>query len=197
MIYDHYGDKVPLLIVWDTISAAVAKTVAEGDAFASGMMIDARIVTQGLRKLNARCASYKHSAILLQQVMSGGKDRMGNEIFNTSNVQAYKHVPSAILEVRRSTSKDRQIYNPHPADPKNPEIIGSEVDVKIRKNKLTGLDNRAVTLAMYMTSGFSKMDSLILYATNSGVCNKCFSSSGAWIQVYDHHGNELIKVKFD
>lgn len=194
LIYEHYGDKVPVLIVWDTISAAVAKTVAEGETFGSGMMIDARIITQGLRKLNARCANYKHSCILLQQVMSGGKDRMGNEIFKTSDVQAYKHVPSAILEVRRSTGKDRQIYNPNSADPRNPEVIGSEVDVKIRKNKLTGLDSRAVSLVMYMTSGFSKMDSLILYATNSGVCSKYFSGSGAWIQVYDHKGNELIKV---
>lgn len=194
LIYNHYGDKVPLLIVWDTISAAVAKTVAEGDTFGSGMMVDARIVTQGLRKLNARCANYKHSCILLQQVMSGGKDRMGNEIFKTSDVQAYKHVPSAILEVRRSTSKDRQVYNPHPADPRNPEVIGSEVDVKIRKNKLTGLDSRAVSLVMYMTSGFSKMDSLVLYATDSGVCKECFKTSGAWVQVYDHHGNELVKV---
>lgn len=194
MIYDRFGDKVPLLIVWDTISAAVAKTVAEGDPYGSGQMVDARINTQGLKKLNSRCSNYKHSLIIIQQVMSGGKDRMGNEIYKTSDVQAFKHVPSVIMEVRRSMSKDRQIYNPNPADPKNPEVIGYEVDVKIRKNKVTGLDNRSVSLTLLTTSGFSKMDSLVQFATDSGICKKYFSGAGAWIQVYDHKGNEYKKI---
>lgn len=187
LIYGKFGDKVPLLIEWDTISAAIPQTEAEDDKWGSGMMIGPRIITQGLRKLNARLANYKHSCILIQQVMSGGKDRMGNEIFKASDVQAFKHVPSVILEVRRSQGKDRQIYN------KDKEIIGSEVDVKVRKNKITGMDNRSVELAMYMTSGFSKLDSIIMYAT-SPVCAKYFSGAGAWIQVYDHNGNEYKKV---
>lgn len=194
LVYGKWGDKVPLLIVWDTISAAVAKTTAEGDPFASGMMASARIITQGLKKLNANCANYRHSCILIQQVMSDGKDRMGNALYKTSDVQALKHVPSVIMEMRRSSARDRQIYNPNSANPKEPEVIGSEVDIKIRKNKITGLDSRAVSAVMMMTSGFSKLDSLVLYATDSGVCSSYFQSSGAWIQIFDHKGNEYKKV---
>ena len=44
-----------------------------------------------------------------------------------------------------------------------------------------------------MTSGFSKIDSIIMYATSS-ICSKHFSGAGAWIQIYDHNGNEYKKV---
>jgi hypothetical protein len=45
-----------------------------------------------------------------------------------------------------------------------------------------------------MTSGMSKLDSLVLYATDSGTCKKYFSGAGAWIQIYDHNGNEYKKI---
>jgi RecA/RadA recombinase len=195
LIYGKYGDKVPVLIVWDTISMASSRSEVEGDKWASGMMADARIIKQGMKELNARCASYKHSAIILNQVMQAGKNRITGQMqYAVGGGEAMQHIPSMIIEVSRSTSKDRQIYNPNPADPKNPEIIGSEVDIKLRKNKLTGLDNRSVSLVMYMTSGMSKLDSLVLYATDSGTCKKYFSGAGAWIQIYDHNGNEYKKI---
>lgn len=195
LIYEKYGDKVPVLIVWDTISMASSRTEIEGDKWSSGMMADARIIKQGMKELNARCATYKHSAIILQQVMQAGKNRItGQMMYTTGGGEAMQHIPSMILEISRSTSKDRQIYNPHPANPKEPEIIGSEIDIKLKKNKLTGLDNRSVSLVMYMTSGLSKMDSLVLFATDSGICSKNFISSGAWIQVLNHRGEEYLKI---
>lgn len=195
LIYSKYGDKVPVLIVYDTISMCSSRSEVEGDKWASGMMADARIIKQGMKELNARCATYKHSAIILNQVMQAGKNRITGQMqYAVGGGEAMQHIPSLILEVSRSSSKERQIYNPDPADPKNPEVIGSEVDIKLRKNKLTGLDNRSVSLVMYMTSGMSKLDSLVLFATDTKVCSKYISSSGAWIQIYDHNGNEYKKI---
>ena len=195
LIYGKYGDKVPVLIVWDTISMASSRSEVEGDKWASGMMADARIIKQGMKELNARCATYKHSAIILNQVMQAGKNRITGQMqYAVGGGEAMQHIPSMIIEVSRSTSKDRQIYNPNPADPKNPEIIGSEVDIKLRKNKLTGLDNRSVSLVMYMTSGMSKLDSLVLFATDTKICSKFIYASGAWIQVFDHTGVEYKKI---
>ena len=55
---------------------ASSRSEVEGDKWASGMMADARIIKQGMKELNARCASYKHSAIILNQVMQAGKNRI-------------------------------------------------------------------------------------------------------------------------
>lgn len=190
-IHSKYGKEVPVLIVWDTITAAAPKNEIEGDAYAAGRQEAPRLLTREIRKLNHVCAEYGHSVILIQQVRQGGADRYGNIIWTTNGGQAFRHFMSARLEVK----KRAPIFDPHPANPANPEQIGNDVDITMRKNKITGADGTCVC-RMYKLTGFDKLGSTSLYATSDNHCAPYITMAGAgWITVNDHRLNQYAKVQ--
>lgn len=179
-VYQRYGETVPLLIVWDTLTAAATKNEAEGDTYGGGQMEAPRINSREMRKLNFRCSEYSHSAIIIQQVREAGRDRYGNQQYSTTGGQAIKHYFSARISVKRR--------EPIFSDKKSEEIVGYVVDLKMLKNKLTGSVS-TVPCEMNLINGFSKTSSMARFATEDGKAEPFVKLSGSWINVYDHTGN--------
>ena len=190
-IYNKFGADVPVLIVWDTITAAAPKNEIEGDVYGAGRQETPRLLTRELRKLNHVCAQYGHSAILIQQVRQGGTDRYGNIIWTTNGGQAFKHFCSARLEVKRKAP----IFDPHPVNPAAPEAIGSDVEISLRKNKITGSEGSCLC-RMYKLDGFNKLETNAMFATTKGACEPYIQVAGAgWISLFDHQMNLYKKVQ--
>lgn len=186
-VFEKYGTKVPLLIVWDTLTAAGPKQEMENDdPYGSGMMLAARINARELRKLNSRCGIYGHSAIIIQQVREGGKDMYGNMKWVTTGGQALKHYLSMRISVKRKAPifQDDNMKNP---------IIGYEVELGQVKNKMTG-DARPIPLIMNLIEGFDPYASAASFALDNARTAPFITMSGAWITVIDHHNNEYCKV---
>ena len=186
-VYEKYGDKVPLLIVWDTLTAAGPRQEMESeDVYGSGMMLNARINSRELRKLNYRCAQYGHSAIIIQQVREAGKDMYGNMKWSTTGGQALKHYCSSRVFVKRRAPiyKDDNMKNP---------IIGYEVELDMLKNKVTGV-SKPVPVIMNLIEGYDKYASAATFAMENGNAQPFITGSGAWITLIDHHNNEYCKI---
>lgn len=187
-IYDKYGNKVPLLIVWDTLTAAGPKQEMEDDnPYGSGMMLNARINSRELRKLNSRCAEYDHSAIIIQQVREGGKDMYGNMKWVTTGGQALKHYCSSRIFVKRRAAiyKDDNMKNP---------VVGYEVELDMLKNKMTGA-SRPVPVVMNLIEGFDPYVSAATFALENNNTAPFITMAGAWVVVTDHRNNDYCKVQ--
>lgn len=178
-VYSRYGESVPLLIVWDTLTAAAPKNEVDGDAMSGGMMEAPRINSREMRKLNFRCAEYNHSAIIIQQVREAGKDRYGNQQYSTTGGQAIKHYFSARISVKRR----EPIFSEKKAD----EVVGYVVELKMLKNKLTGSVS-SVPCEMYLISGFSPIASMARFATEDGQAKPFINAAGAWVNAFDENG---------
>lgn len=185
-VYDRYGDSVPLLIVWDTLTAAAPQNEVDGSAFAGGMMEAPRINSREMRKLNFRCAEYGHSAIIIQQVREAGKDRYGNQLYSTTGGQAIKHYFSARISVKRR--------EPIFSETKGDEIVGYVVELKMLKNKLTGSVS-SVACEMNLINGFSKIASMARFATEDGQAEPFVKMAGSWVNIYDHNGEAYGKYQ--
>ena len=187
-VFTRYGEQVPLLIVWDTLTAAGPKQEMEDDnPYGSGMMLNARINSRELRKLNARCAEYGHSAIIIQQVREGGKDMYGNMKWVTTGGQALKHYCSSRVFVKRRNAifKDGKMDNP---------IIGYEVELNMLKNKVTG-SAKPVPVIMNLIEGFDPYASAATFALENNNAAPFVTMKGSWISVIDHRNNEYCKVQ--
>lgn len=190
-IYNKFGSEVPVLIVWDTITAAAPKNEIEGDVYGAGRQETPRLLTRELRKLNHVCAQYGHSAILIQQVRQGGTDRYGNIIWTTNGGQAFKHFCSARLEVK----KKAPVFDPKPLNPSNPDIIGNDVEITLRKNKITGAEGSCVC-RMYKLDGFNKLETNAMFATSKGACEPYVSiAGGGYITLYNHRMEVYKKLR--
>lgn len=188
-VFDKYGKKVPLLIVWDTLTAAAPKQEMEDDnPYGQGMMLNARINSRELRKLNNRCAQYDHSAIIIQQVREGGKDNYGNMKWVTTGGQALKHYCSSRLFVKRRAPifKDDNMKNP---------IIGYEVELNMLKNKMTG-STKPIPVIMNLIEGFDPFASAALFALENKNTEPFIKMAGAgWITITNHRDEPYLKLQ--
>ena len=188
-IYEAYGDAAPALIICDTVSICTSRAEAEGDKWGGGMMADARINTAGMKFLNAKCANYKHTALILQWVMQDGKNRTTGQMqYRQGGAEAMKHVAAVIMEVRRKNGQKDTFLD---ADQNQ---IGFNVDIKIRKNKLTGLDNRGIDLPLFTTSGFSQVNSTISFIDSNKACAAYFRQGHGKMEIYDHRGEKYMEL---
>lgn len=186
-VYTKYGDKVPLLIIWDTLTAAAPRVEIETEnANGGGLMANARINSRELRKLNHRCAQFGHSAIIIQQVREDGTDAYGNTKYKTTGGQALKHYCSSRLFVKRRAPifKDNNPQN---------NIIGYEVELQLLKNKMTGYV-KPLPLVMNLIEGFDKYGSASTFALENNNAAPFFVLKGAWVKVTDHKNNELPSI---
>lgn len=188
-VHEKYGDEVPLLIVWDTLTAAAPRVEIESDnANGSGMMKNARVNSQEMRKLNNRCARFNHSAIIIQQVREDGVDMYGNTKYKTTGGQALKHYFSSRVGVKRRAPifKDDLKTNP---------IIGYEVELQMLKNKLTG-EAKPVPVVMNLIEGFDPYQSAAIFALEKNAEPFITIGGGGWFYVTDHRGNpEYLKIR--
>lgn len=169
------------VIVIDSVAALVPKTELEGEIGDQHMGLQARMMSQALRKLTATLSKSNTCAIFINQI----RDKIGVMFGNpetTTGGKALKFYASIRLDIRRISG----IKNSD-----NTSDIGSRVRVKIVKNKCAPPFQSAEFDVMF-NEGISHTGSLVDVGVDTGVVEK----KGTWFSFQSHRlgqGRESAK----
>jgi len=152
------------VIVIDSVAALVPKAELEGEMGDSHMGLQARLMSQALRKLTGATARGKSLVIFINQLRMKIGVMFGNPETTTGG-NALKFYASVRLDVRRiGALKDGE------------EVVGNRTRVKVVKNKMAAPFREAEFDVAY-GQGISRAGELIDLGVEAGVLEK----SGAWI----------------
>jgi len=163
------------LVVVDSVAALVPRAEIEGEMGDSHMGLQARLMSQALRKVTGALHQSKTTAIFINQL----REKIG--VFfgspeTTTGGKALKFYASVRLDIRRiETLKDGQ------------DAVGNRTRVKVVKNKMAPPFKQAEFDIIYGT-GISREGSLIDLGTEVGIVKK----SGAW---YTYEADQLGQGK--
>ena len=153
------------LIVIDSVAALVPKSEIEGEMGEASVGVQARLMSQALRKLTGSINRSKTTIIFINQLrMRIGVMMPGQSPETTTGGNALKFYASMRLDIRRIG-----------AIKKGDEVVGNETRVKVVKNKLAPPFKQVVFEIMY-GEGISREGELI----DLGVEHKLVEKSGAW-----------------
>ena len=159
------------LIVVDSVAALTPKAEIEGEMGDSHMGLQARLMSQALRKLTAVISKTRTVVIFINQLRQKIGIVYGNPETTTGG-NALKFYCSVRLDIRRKKPIKR-----------GEETIGSEVKVKVVKNKMAPPFREAEFEILY-GSGINKIGELIDTGEQLGLIDK----SGTW---YSYAGQKL------
>ncbi|GAA1059845.1 recombinase RecA [Agromyces bracchium] len=163
------------LVVIDSVAALVPRAEIEGEMGDSHVGLQARLMSQALRKLTGGLNQTKTTAIFINQL----REKIG--VFfgspeTTAGGKALKFYASVRLDIRRiETLKDGS------------DAVGNRTRVKVVKNKMAPPFKQAEFDILYGV-GISREGSLIDYGVDQGIVKK----SGAW---YTYDGDQLGQGK--
>lgn len=161
------------VVVIDSVAALVPKAEIEGDMGDSHVGLQARLMSQALRKLTGAIARSNTCVIFINQLrMKIGVMMPGQSPETTTGGNALKFYASVRLDIRRIG-----------AIKKGDEIIGNQTKIKVVKNKLAPPFKQVVTEILY-GEGISREGELI----DMGVEAKLVEKAGAWYS----YGSERI-----
>jgi recombination protein RecA len=159
------------VIVVDSVAALVPRAEIEGEMGDAHMGLQARLMSQALRKLTAAISKSQTTLIFINQIRMKIGVMFGNPETTTGG-NALKFYSSIRLDIRRIESiKEGQ------------EVTGSRVRVKVVKNKMAPPFKQAEFDIMF-AQGISKPGELV----DLGVEKKVVEKSGAW---YSYQGERL------
>ena len=159
------------VVVVDSVAALVPKAEIEGEMGDSHMGLQARLMSQALRKLTGAIARSKTSVIFINQLREKIGVMFGNPETTTGG-KALKFYASLRLDIRRiGPVKEKE------------DVIGSHVRVKVVKNKVAPPFRQAEFDIMY-AEGISHASLVLDIAAESNIIEK----SGAW---YSYKGQKI------
>lgn len=151
------------IVVLDSVAALVPKAEIEGDMGDAQMGLQARLMSQALRKLTGAISKSLTSAVFINQIREKIGVMFGNPE-TTPGGRALKFYSSIRIDVRRGeTIKNGQ------------EIVGSRVKAKVVKNKLAPPFRQAEFDIIY-GKGISRTGSVLDMAVEKALVNR----SGTW-----------------
>lgn len=157
------GSRVVDVVVVDSVAALVPKAELEGEMGDSHMGLQARLMSQALRKLTGLVARTNTCLIFINQIREKIGVMFGNPETTTGG-RALKFYASVRMDVRRTASiKEGE------------EIVGSRVRVKIVKNKLAS-PFREVEIELIHGEGISREGDLL----DAGLRYELIEKTGAW-----------------
>ena len=163
------------IIVIDSVAALVPRAEIEGEMGDSHVGLQARLMSQALRKLSGALSSSGTTAIFINQLREKIGVMFGSPETTTGG-RALKFYASIRLDVRRiETLKD------------GTEAVGNRTRVKVVKNKVAPPFKQAEFDIVY-GQGISREGSLIDMGVEQGIVRK----SGAW---YTYEGDQLGQGK--
>ena len=158
------------VIVIDSVAALVPKAEVEGDMGDSHMGLQARLMSQALRKLTAAISRSKTLVIFINQM----RDKIGVMFGNpetTTGGRALKFYASMRIDIRRISSiKERE------------QDVGNRVRAKVVKNKLSPPFRKAEFDILY-SEGISWAGSIVDAAIHYNVLDK----RGSWLSLDGEH----------
>ncbi|MEM0912939.1 MAG: recombinase RecA [Pseudomonadota bacterium] len=163
------------VVIVDSVAALTPKAEIEGDMGDSHVGLQARLMSQALRKLTANIKRSNTLCIFINQIRLKIGVMFGNPETTTGG-NALKFYSSVRLDIRRTGAiKDGD------------EVVGNETRVKVVKNKVAPPFKQAEFQIMY-GEGISKEAELI----DIGVAQKYVEKAGAW---YSYNGNRIGQGK--
>ncbi len=163
------------LIVIDSVAALVPQAEIEGEMGDSHVGLQARLMSQALRKLSGTINKTKTTAIFINQLREKVGVLFGNPE-TTPGGRALKFYSSVRLDIRRG----EQIKN-------GDQVIGNKTNIKVVKNKVAP-PFKTVTVDIMYGQGISKEGELLDIGSDIGVLEK----SGAW---YAYKGEKIGQGK--
>ena len=163
------------VIVVDSVAALTPKAEIEGDMGDSHMGLQARLMSQALRKLTANIKATNCLVIFINQIRMKIGVMFGNPETTTGG-NALKFYSSVRLDIRRTgVVKDGD------------NIIGSETRVKVVKNKVAP-PFREVNFDIMYGEGIARTNELLIFAE----ANDLIKKSGAW---FSYEGTKIGQGK--
>ncbi|CAL7963201.1 DNA recombination/repair protein RecA [Gammaproteobacteria bacterium] len=163
------------MVVIDSVAALTPKAEIEGEMGDQHMGLQARLMSQALRKLTANIKRSNTLVIFINQIRMKIGVMFGNPETTTGG-NALKFYASVRLDIRRTGSIK-----------KGEEVIGNETRVKVVKNKVAPPFRQAEFEILY-NQGISREGEII----ELGVLHELIEKSGAW---YDYKGKHMGQGK--
>lgn len=169
------------VIIIDSVAALTPKAEIEGEMGDSHMGLQARLMSQALRKITGNAKRSNCMVVFINQIRMKIGVMFGSPETTTGG-NALKFYASVRLDIRRIGAVKEKI-----GDDKDETIVGSETRVKVVKNKTAPPFREAVFQIMY-GQGTNRLGELV----DLGVEHNFIQKSGSW---YAYQGNKIGQGK--